>query len=323
MASSKRRLTTSSAVTSVIVVAFNSESTLEACLQSIPASCDVVLVDQHSSDGSVAVAERVRPKINVIKAGANRGFGAGCNLGAANAIGDVLVFLNPDAAFASPESVHLLSESAITENALVGPRVLDPTGVEQTRARYWSTILSELGEIFLPVRLSIGIFRRDIPRNHEVYRTGGRVPYIQGCCMAISGKNFWRVNGFDERMFLYREEETLALNLDQVGVNVRLEPRAVISHVGGTSTSQHRDFSAGQYYRSEALFLSLRYSKRVAVPAILTLWLVLLGMAALTPIRRIIGLRADKGASWYIAAAKGVMSGWRRKLVVAPKACGS
>ena len=79
----------------MIVVAFNSESTLEECIHSIPSACELVLVDQCSTDASVCVANRIRPDIKVIKAGANRGFGAGCNLGAANATGEVLIFPEP------------------------------------------------------------------------------------------------------------------------------------------------------------------------------------------------------------------------------------
>jgi GT2 family glycosyltransferase len=136
--------------------------------------------------------------------------------------------------------------------------------------------------------------------------------------MAISAENFWRVNGFDERLFLYREEEVLALSLQKIGVGVFLEPRAVISHIGGKSTSQYRDFSANNYYRSEALFYLMRYPRPVAVTAIIALWVTLMAMAALTPIRRPIGLRADKGYHWYRAAAAGVISGWRRQIVEPP-----
>lgn len=298
---------------------FNSESTVRACIGSIPKNCEVLIVDQQSGDDSVPIAQSVRPDARVIRAGANRGFGAGCNLGAANASGDVLIFLNPDAFFLWPESVDILSESARSRNALVGPRIFDLTGVEQTRARYWSTVSSELGEVFLPGELAKGIFRREVPLDCEVYRVGGRVPYVQGSCMAISAENFWRVNGFDERLFLYREEETLSLSLQKIGVETRLESQAAISHIGGNSTGQYPEFSATQYYRSEAIFLLLRYSKPVATTAIAALWVTLNAMAALTPIRRIVGPRSANGYRWYRAAAAGAISGWRREIVDPPR----
>jgi len=137
--------------------------------------------------------------------------------------------------------------------------------------------------------------------------------------MAISAENFWRVNGFDERFFLYREEETLSLSLQQIGVETLLEHRAAISHIGGNSTRQLREFSAAQYYRSEALFLLFRYSKPLAATAIAALWLALNAMAALTPIRKIVGPRSANGFRWYRAAAAGTISGWRREIVDLPR----
>src|SRR5262245_8280308 len=114
--------------TSVIVVMFNSAPTVQDCLGSVPTTCELIIVDQHSGDDSVALAQRIRPDAKVIRAGRNRGFGAGCNLGAANAAGEVLIFLNPDAAFLTAESIQMLSDSALTRNALVGPRILDAGG---------------------------------------------------------------------------------------------------------------------------------------------------------------------------------------------------
>jgi len=302
----------------VIVVTYNSSSTLEKCLESVPEYCEIVVVDQQSSDGSAELASKLRPDSKVLRAGANRGFGAGCNLGAANATGSVLIFLNPDASFHSFDSVQILADCAMKKNALVGPSIIGPQGSDETRARYWSTIISELGEIVLPIKLMVGNFRRDIPVSDEVYRRGGDVPYVQGCCMAISAANFWCVSGFDERLFLYREEEMISLCLKKKGVRVLLEPSALISHHGGVSTSQVRNFAARQYYRSEAIFLSEKYPPLLAFIAVSTLRIMLWIMAILSPVRSIIDWRADKNYGWYREAATGAADGWRRRMVELP-----
>ncbi|MGW0172758.1 glycosyltransferase family 2 protein [Rhodococcus sp. NPDC003322] len=302
---------------SVIVVTYNSEPTIARCLRSIPEGCEVVVVDQSSHDGSVREAVRVRPDARVIRAGANRGFGAGCNLGAANSHGEVLIFLNPDASFGAG-ATGILAGTVLRENALVGPRIVDASGAEQTRARRWSRVPSDLGEVFMPTVLSQRMLPRDIPPDVAVYRTGGPVPYVQGACMAIGAENFCRSGGFDERYFLYHEEEAIARKLARLGVGVVLEPRAVITHLGGASTAPVREFAAGQYFRSKALFYLEFYAAPVAFGAALALWGTLLAMAALTPLRRIIGLRAENGSSWYRAAAAGVVSGCCGRMVLPP-----
>lgn len=303
---------------SVIVVMFNSESTIQSCLLSVPETCELVIVDQCSRDDSIALARQTRPDAGIIEAGKNRGFGAGCNLGAANAHGEILIFLNPDAVFLTPECPEILSSAARNQNALVGPRILDASSRENTTARYWSSIASELGEVFLPRKLERGPFRRDIPETEVVYQSGGPVPYVQGSCMAITAGNFWKVNGFDERFFLYREEETLALSLMQIGVGALIDPRAQVSHIGASSTSKVAEFSFGQYYRSEALFFLIKYPKPLALTAIAILWIELVAMAASTPVRKVVGLRADKTGRSYIAAARGVFRGLRFRIVEPP-----
>lgn len=315
--------------TSVIVVMFNSESTLDACLSSIPSTSEVVLVDNASTDASASMAVQIRPDAKLIRAGANRGFPAGNNLGAANATGEVLIFLNPDASF-DRDGVRILADTVVNKGAMVGPRILDSAGNEATRARYWSRVWSDLAEIFFPTRLvksrlprSIG---RDMSPDQEVYRSGGPVPYVQGCCIALSAEHFWRIGGWDERMFLYHEEEALARSLEMVGVPVILEPRAIVSHIGGVSSSQYPDFSAHQYFRSKALVYRGHYSTPVTLVAGIAFWSVLQAMAVLTPIRKLIGLRADRERSWYRAAASGVISGIRttgyrtgRRIVMPPR----
>ena len=302
---------------SIIVVTFNSESTLAACLDSIPSGTEVIIVDQNSSDASVSLAKQVRPDASIIKAGANRGFGAGCNLGAANATGKVLIFLNPDA-FLGLDSLQILTQAVVNQNALVGPRIIDSAGNDQTRARNWSNMLMDFAEEFWPRKYALGILARDIPAEHDVYQTGGQVPYVQGACMAVSAENFWQAGGFDERYFLYHEEETLARSLASLGVSVRLEPRALITHVGAASTSQTPHFAVSQKYRSKALFYSTYYSRRCAFLFSYAMWGLLRIMALTTPLRSVIGPRASQDRFWYRSAASGMLSGWKGRIVEPP-----
>jgi N-acetylglucosaminyl-diphospho-decaprenol L-rhamnosyltransferase len=312
-----RTLGNSGASASVVVVTFNSRSTLDTCLTSIPPAVEVIIVDQNSSDDTISVAHQVRPDAKIIRAGANRGFGAGCNLGAANATGSVLVFLNPDASLGR-DSLRILTEAVVNENALVGPTILDSTGNAQTRARNWSNILMDLASVFWPHKFAVGVLARDIGPDHEVYRIGGEVPYVQGSCMAVSAENFWQAGGFDERYFLYYEEESLARSLASIGVSVCLEPRAVVTHIGKVSTSQSPLFAVGQQYRSKAIYYSTYLSRPSAFLFVHAMWMLLRIMAIATPVRRVVGLRPSQDRMWYHSAAEGVISGWKGRIVNPP-----
>jgi GT2 family glycosyltransferase len=136
--------------------------------------------------------------------------------------------------------------------------------------------------------------------------------------MAVSAKNFWLAGGFDERLFLYHEEEVLARRLDNIGIRTVLAPSAVIIHLGALSTSQVRDFAARQYYRSAALTMMLHYPRRIAIPTVVALWALLAMMAILTPLRTRVRYRAEKDMSWYRSGAAGAAAGLFSRVVRPP-----
>ncbi|HJQ83698.1 MAG TPA: glycosyltransferase, partial [Candidatus Binatia bacterium] len=84
---------------SVVIVDWNAGEALDGCLRSLAGegATEVILVDNGSTDASVAAARARHPAVRVLATGENLGFAVGANRGAAAATGRVLVFLNPDA----------------------------------------------------------------------------------------------------------------------------------------------------------------------------------------------------------------------------------
>src|SRR6478609_9234815 len=86
---------------SVIVLNFNGRQWLDGCLGALAAQraappFEVIVADNGSTDGSIAGLARDHPAVRVLRNGANLGFAAGNNAGAAQAAGQWLVFLNND-----------------------------------------------------------------------------------------------------------------------------------------------------------------------------------------------------------------------------------
>lgn len=306
---------------SVVIVSFNSADTLDACVRSIPGDAQVVLVDQRPGDGSVEVVLDARPDATVVHAGGNRGFGAGCNLGAANASGDVLAFLNPDASFVS-DAARLLAGVARRERALVGPALLDQSGQVITRARQWSTAWTDFLDLMLPKRAIPRMWWRDIPGEARVYSEGGRVPYVQGACMVVPAAEFWAVGGFDETFFLYCEEEALAERLLTRGVVSLLEPRAVVQHHGAASTSGVREFSVRQYHRSRAAHLTMRHGLLGGGARVMLLGGGLAVLLATAPVRAAVGYRKVEDRRFCRAGLLGLIDGVLRRTVIPPASGG-
>lgn len=307
---------------SVVIVAYRSSEVIAGCLASVPDGVEIVVVSQ-SIDATALETQVSRggAAATVIAAGRNRGFGAGCNLGAANARGDVVIFLNPDARFTDGACERLAATCLARDGTLVGPRLIDEDGRDVTRARNWSSASRDLATLLIPSRLLPSRWSRDIPAIAAVYRTGGEVPYVQGACMAVGRTRFLEVGGFDEEFFLFGEEEYIARRLELGGTPAVLEPRATVVHVGQVSTAKTGGFAAEQYFRS----VGLRYRRSGeldanvsfargllrAVPLASGLLLLLLS----TPARRSISYRPRETAPWCRAALRGLWCGVLRRAV--------
>jgi GT2 family glycosyltransferase len=87
---------------SVVIVNYRSWKRLSACLDSIETCCreglcpEVIVVDNHSGDGRLPEFQERYAGFRFIASDENFGFAHGCNLGASEAAGEFLLFLNPD-----------------------------------------------------------------------------------------------------------------------------------------------------------------------------------------------------------------------------------
>jgi N-acetylglucosaminyl-diphospho-decaprenol L-rhamnosyltransferase len=308
---------------SVIIVTYRSADVLYGCLDSVPPGVEIVIVSQDGTDDAASVSRSIRPDAKIIAAGRNRGFGAGCNLGAANATGDTVVFLNPDARLVADSLTRLAETSRASGGTLTGPRILDAAGAEITRARNWSSLWTDVVDLLIPVPLQPRRWRRDISHDDDVYRFGGGVPYIQGACMAVGRKRFVELGGFDEAFFLYGEEEYLARKLACSGQSAMLDAHAWITHAQHTSLAKTGAFAVEQYFRTRALTYrrdSHLADRGFAFGAIRTLPMAcsLLFLLISTPLRARIKYRRVEDAAWCHAALQGLWRGLLRRPVSGP-----
>src|SRR5688572_488767 len=154
----------------IVIVNWNGGQLLRRCLESIRVSrCDaelhVIVVDNHSSDGSREAAAVAFPDFRVIDSGSNLGFGRANNLAAALTNSSVVLFLNPDT-----ELMEDTLEQALQclerhpEVGALGCRMLYLDGRVQELGLQWHltpwTVLLEL--LFLTPR-SQRYFRRWLP----------------------------------------------------------------------------------------------------------------------------------------------------------------
>ena len=227
----------SHAVASVIVVNWNAGAALGRCLASLDADAatgaEIVVVDNASEDGSTAAACAGRPWVRQLPQPANRGFAAGANAGAAVATGDVLVFLNPDAAV-EPGAIHGLAATLLATPgaAIAGGGLRDETGRWQPGAARFGVVAHLLLDT-TPGRL--------VARGR---RAPHRVDWVYGTFMAVRRSAFEALGGFDGAYFLYGEDLDLCHRAAAAGWTTIHVPDARATH--GRNVSATARFGLGR-----------------------------------------------------------------------------
>ncbi|MFN6951802.1 MAG: glycosyltransferase, partial [Albidovulum sp.] len=113
----------------IVTVSYNSLHVLPRMLDSVPEGASVVIVD-NASDAPEPLAELCRTHgARLIRNSRNLGFGVACNLGAAGAQTEFLLFLNPDAAL-MPDALDQLVAAAdrYPKASAMNPRIADDDG---------------------------------------------------------------------------------------------------------------------------------------------------------------------------------------------------
>lgn len=219
---------------SVVVVNWNAGDLLRRCVESAAShrhQVEVLVVDNASTDSSLAGLGTAK----VFRNATNRGLAAAMNQGALAARGDVIVFVNPDAAFeAGSLDAFASAMDRHPDAGAVVPLVRFPDREVQTTAGNLPTLSEAL--------LGRQMQRRKwgSPRgfcwdgwNHDEEREVGRAGDV---CFAVRRRALAEAGLFDERFRLDWESVDWSARLRDAGWKIWFTPSAELVHHAGTST---------------------------------------------------------------------------------------
>lgn len=209
----------------VIILNWNGREYLEACLNALAAQTrppeTITLVDNASTDDSVAFVRDRFPNVAIRQNGGNLGFAAGNNTALRSLAADVAVLLNPDVIL-SPGCLAALIDTLAGDPAigLAGGKLWYPGG---------EIIQHAGGFITRPQALPghYGIGERDEGQGD----TPRDVEYLIGAAVAVRRELFERVGLLDEGFFLFFEDVDLCARARRVGFRVVYTPAATGIHV--------------------------------------------------------------------------------------------
>lgn len=229
---------TTSAV-SAVVVNYNACEHLLECVRSLRAEgvADIVVADNGSTDGSAQALRQADPDVVWLATGANVGYGAGANRGAARATGDLLLICNADVVV-EPGSVKALAHALEGDDglALVGPRIEDRSGKTYPSPRTFPALGDALGHAFLGLVAPTNRFTRRYRMLDWDHGSSASVDWVSGSCFLVRRTAWEALGGFDEAYFMYVEDVDLCWRASRAGWRVGFEPAARVLHVQGVST---------------------------------------------------------------------------------------
>ncbi|MEP0202302.1 MAG: glycosyltransferase [Halioglobus sp.] len=214
---------------SIVVPVYNDYRVTMNCLESIlrntsDTTYEVILADDHSSDLTASIQERVA-NLRVVRGAENLGFLRNCNHAATTARGEHLLFLNNDTAVCDnwlEPLVELLD--ARQDVGIVGPKLLFADGK-----------LQEAGGIMWRDGSAWNYGRSDSSDKPE-YNYVREVDYISGACLLIRGQLWREIGGFDERFVpAYYEDSDIAFAVRESGYKVMYQPLSCVFHYEGVS----------------------------------------------------------------------------------------
>ena len=255
-----------------VLVNYNAGQELRRALQSIAAEMgedpwEAFVVDNASVDGSGAIVDEFAPRARLIANRENVGFARGVNQGLRASSASRLLIMNPDCRLVAGAMAAMMAElEAYPSCAIVGPRILDPDGSVQGSARGDPNMFTGLfGRTTLLRRLLpwLSVSKRNVV-SAGAGDNGGSVvvDWLSGACMLARKDALEKVNGFDERYFLYWEDADLCRRLRGAGYHVRYLPGATAIHLVAHSSQSARVVAIRAFHESAYLYYATHVAPR-------------------------------------------------------------
>ncbi|SPE38173.1 Glycosyl transferase, family 2 [Candidatus Sulfopaludibacter sp. SbA6] len=254
----------------IVIVTYNSEAEIGASLDAaLRTGADVVVVDNASSDGTIA--EIARRGVHLIANPTNRGFAAAANQGFAVLTSPYILLLNPDSVLQS--GLETLREACdLSGAAAAGGKLLDADGRPQIgfMVRRLPTAMTLISE-------SLGLNRLwpNAPANRRYraldldYSKFQEVEQPAGALLMVRREVWHKLGGFDEGFFpLWFEDVDFCRRLADRGYRVYYVPETVAKHTGGHSLLNLPVEMRRVYWYGSLLRYSARHFRPLAFRAV-------------------------------------------------------
>jgi len=242
---------------SIVIVSYNVCQLLDECLQSVEQALegiegDIFVVDNHSTDDTLAVIPARHPQVHVIANSENVGFARANNQAIRQNDAEYVLLLNPDTVVFEPTIRGCLQfMDAHPEAGGAGVRMLTREGTPAPESRRaiptpWVSMLKMLG------------FTRRYYMSHLPWDEPARIEVISGAFCLLRREALLQVGLLDEDFFMYGEDIDLSYRLLKGGWQNWYLPFDII-HYKGESTVKTSFRYVHVFYQAMLIFFRKHY----------------------------------------------------------------
>ena len=306
---------------SAVVVTWNSAADIEACLAALTEAdgeasgeVDITVIDNDSSDETAEILRQQFPHVRLVQAHRNLGFGAAANIGIAEAAGDAVLLVNPDAHL-EPGALAAMLRHLNGDPSLgcVAPMHTEKGKPPISPGRR----LPSLGAAVTDGTI-IERFLPDLPALRRYYMRDGtddEPEWLTGACLCFRRTALVGTGGFDVGYEMYVEELDLLRELGRRGWRCGVTRNARVRHRGGASSEQDPVARERRFFQSRYRYVAKAWGWPVA--ALLRLFVATTGVLRLVEqVVRLLNRQARADARRELRQIAAVTlwqwTGWRR-----------
>ncbi|OGG35715.1 hypothetical protein A2363_02990 [Candidatus Gottesmanbacteria bacterium RIFOXYB1_FULL_47_11] len=256
---------------SVIIVNWNGWKDTLICLASlakirdINVSLQTIVVDNGSTNESVARIRKKFPNITLLETGKNLGFTGGNNVGIRHALAqgaDFVWLLNNDT-FVDKGVLSFLGAFDDSRVGVAGCKIYFAPGREFHHHRYKDT---ERGHVFwyaggIVDWANMYASHRGVDAvDRGQYDKTEETAFVTGCSMIIRREVVEKIGMLDDNYYLYLEDLDYCLRAKKAGYKLLYEPSSVVWHVNAGSSARPGNPLHEYYFTRNRLLLGFRYA---------------------------------------------------------------
>jgi GT2 family glycosyltransferase len=239
--------------TYIIIITYNAKLWLDKCLGSIDFNQhQVVVVDNHSTDGTLDEIETNFPQVKLFIQEKNLGFGQANNLGISYALkegADHVFLLNQDAYLVGNVLERLVELQK--ENKPFG--ILSPIHVNADKTKLDRNFSNYVRYDKTPYFYSDHVLSNSLKDIYEV-------PFVNAAGWLISKSCLMTVGGFDPLFFHYGEDDNYCQRLIYHGFKIGVVPNSFLIHDREDRQKTQIQLFSNEYYIRELRNFKVKYA---------------------------------------------------------------